>query len=162
MRPTVGVVPAIVCLLLAGALGAWGWQDRDETRARARAERAARDDPEELFEIDGDGGVDLQWLDACSQLFLVAGLAPPSSRPPVAGGTTLAVSSDDLARELIGIIDARPEAGVPALESSRVQDAIAGVRGELLAAIDRSDDPLAEPGVAAAAADLDGALIAVC
>lgn len=162
MRPSIGVVPVIVCLVLAVALGAWGWDERDASRARARSERDARAAREELIFFDDDTGFDLRWMDACGRLLVVSALTPPSTFAETPGGTTLAVSGDDLARELIDIIDARPEAGVPALESSEVQTALGRMRTELADAIDRSDDPLAEPQVAAAAADLDAVLFDVC
>ena len=162
MRPTIGLVPVVACLLLAVLLGAWGWQDRDEARARARAERADREAREQMIEIDDDDGFGMRWIDACAQLSLVAALTPPSTLPPLMGSTTLAVSGDDLARELIAILDGRPDAGVPPLEGSSVQNALADVRTALTEAIDRSDDPLSDADVVAAASALDGALIGVC
>lgn len=162
VRPWLGVVPALLCLVLACALGAWGWQERDEARARVRAEREARDGPDEPFDIDGPSGTDVTLIDACGRLFLAATLTPPSTVGAAPGQTTVAATGDDLARELIALLDDRPDAGVPALESSEVQAAIGRLRVELGHAVDRSDDPLAEPGVVAASADLDAALLAVC
>lgn len=163
------MAPALVCLLLGGVLGVWGWTQRDTSRDRmvadAEAEAERRFDG---FEGVGQPTFDQQvWI--CDLLISASMLETPgasglvdAATVPAPEGAPATIPSAQLAAELISVLSPDVTLGVAGLDTAEVQLAVADLRAALIAASSTGTDVRADPTVAAKAQGLGDAVVAAC
>lgn len=158
--------PAIACVLLGVALGAWGWGHRDEARARIIPE--ADIDDGGLFGAPPVNGPD-PVAQTCALLVSASRLQPPDPGSfgldpfdPSTVPATPPPSPGEVAGALIAVLAPELVYGVPGLDRPDVIAAVEAERRAIVAVSAAGGDITTDPEVAAAAADLSLALDPTC
>jgi hypothetical protein len=173
-------LPAVLCVVLAAALGLVGWQDREESSDRAAAEDLRR----EVETYLGPGATgdyqpdqDILRLQACDALFRAAtldrtvgagvgALDPAMPVDPAAttlpADPTVTLPAPEAGRALLNMLDPIVVVGLPGLDEPAVLDPMARLRQQIDGALAVDHDPFASPNVQAAAQELGAVLATRC
>lgn len=170
-------VPAVLCVVLAGFLGVWGWEGRDESRARA-ADEDLRREVESLLgpPVSGDYHPedDFLHLQACDTLLRAATLdrtvgagaidplAPDPAVTTLPSDPTNTLPAVEAATALRNMLDPIVVSGLPGLDEPEVHAAMAHLRDQIDGALAVEHDPFASPNVQGAAQELGNVVFVRC
>lgn len=158
------VAPALVCLLVGGLLGAWGWTQRDASRERmiVQADERAEEEFESLVSgVEGPAFDPHLW--ACESLLSAAALETPTSTgayglptDPATGepAPSVTVPPAQLAAELVTMLGPEQVTGIPELDAPEVQAAMAELRAVVVDASAAGRDVRTDPAAIGAGAVL--------
>lgn len=169
VSPRLLVLPAVACLAVGIALGAWGWGERDASRTQMIEEAEARFDDDVL--VEGDPFVPSSPYEAaCADLLAAADLRLPAQVAPTPDtgpdGAPLPVAPEvppeDLAPVLSSVLDPARVAGIAELDITEVQQAMATMRTAVVEASTAGRDLRADPAVVVAGLELRAAVEPLC
>ncbi len=160
-------LPAVACLVVGVLLGAWGWGQRDEARARILPEEGVEEGGGVFApsSTDDPGGATApEVAEVCDVLRSASRVEAPRMGPLDPGGATptLDTSPAALAAALVSVLDPGLLAGLDGLDRLDLTLAVVTERDAVLAVQRDGGDPAADPDVVAAGRDLGRVLDDAC
>lgn len=169
-------LPAVLCLVAGGLLGAWGWSQRDEARAKIRSAPVVPDDGG-FFDHGPDPRSGTGRRMVCDALFDAANLRVPAggaglgpifteSSPSGPSGSSgpSGPSPEEVAaaEQIMATLDPYTVIGVVELEQPEVLSAMADQQAAMRRALQAGRDPSIDPRVLDAASNLELVLTTTC